>query len=88
MQQGTQLTVVGKIYFYYTPLWKQKKSMQSLKNRKKKKTKKFTIAKVKNHELNYDEYLTNKIEVFSLDISLQHFLKLNSGNPCWCVYIE
>ena len=55
---------------------------------KKKKTKKFSIAKVKNHELNYDEYLTNKIEVFSLDISLQHFLKLNSGNPCWCVYIE
>lgn len=35
MQQDIQLTVVGKIYFYSTPLWNQKKSMQSLKNRKK-----------------------------------------------------
>ena len=58
-------------------------------NAKSEKQKKnFSIVKVKNHELNYDEYLTNKIELFSLDISLQHFLKLNSGNPCWCVYIE
>lgn len=52
-------------------------------NAKSEKQKKnFSIVKVKNHELNYDEYLTNKIELFSLDISLQHFLKLNSGNPC------
>lgn len=45
MQQGIQLTVVGKIYFYSTPLWNQKNQCKVWKTEKKNKKKIFPLQR-------------------------------------------